>query len=290
MTASEIEAEQHGRRQRLTTIVATAVAVMSGMLLLGCYFIYRVRRNKTENLRNMEGGENNGESEDDLDLPLFDLPTLAIATDNFSDKNKIGEGGFGPVYKGRLVNGKEIAVKKLSKIISGKKNRGFYQADHTKNLVSHAWISWREGRALDLVDKNMEQFIASEFQVDGQNLYIRKTASEAHDEAEGHGRGKLTTIVATTIAAISGMVLLVCYFIYRVRRNRNENLRNIEGGETENSGESEDDLDVPLFDLSTLVIATDNFSENKKIGEGGFGQVYKLVMHGYYGEKAELLI
>lgn len=36
---------------------------------------------------------------DDLELPLFDLGTIAAATDNFSILNKLGEGGFGPVYK-----------------------------------------------------------------------------------------------------------------------------------------------------------------------------------------------
>jgi len=35
---------------------------------------------------------------DDLDLPLFDLSTITAATDNFSEMNRIGEGGFGPVY------------------------------------------------------------------------------------------------------------------------------------------------------------------------------------------------
>ncbi|KAL0305852.1 UNVERIFIED_CONTAM: Receptor-like serine/threonine-protein kinase SD1-8 [Sesamum radiatum] len=52
---------------------------------------------------------------DELDLPLFDLNTLLIATDNFSDVNKLGQGGFGCVYKGMLVEGQEIAVKRLSK-------------------------------------------------------------------------------------------------------------------------------------------------------------------------------
>ncbi|KAI7754298.1 hypothetical protein M8C21_024814, partial [Ambrosia artemisiifolia] len=36
------------------------------------------------------------------------------ATGNFSASNKIGEGGFGPVYKGVLDDGREIAVKRLS--------------------------------------------------------------------------------------------------------------------------------------------------------------------------------
>ncbi|TKY66457.1 G-type lectin S-receptor serine/threonine-protein kinase SD1-1 [Spatholobus suberectus] len=50
----------------------------------------------------------------DLDVPLFDLLTITTATNNFSLNNKIGQGGFGPVYKGRLVDGREIAVKRLS--------------------------------------------------------------------------------------------------------------------------------------------------------------------------------
>ncbi|PWA47989.1 G-type lectin S-receptor-like serine/threonine-protein kinase [Artemisia annua] len=36
---------------------------------------------------------------DHLDLPFFSLSTLSIATNDFSTNNKLGEGGFGPVYK-----------------------------------------------------------------------------------------------------------------------------------------------------------------------------------------------
>ncbi|KAI9075621.1 hypothetical protein K1719_042421 [Acacia pycnantha] len=49
-----------------------------------------------------------------MDLPTFDLSVIAKATSNFSSINKLGEGGFGPVYKGTLEDGKEVAVKKLS--------------------------------------------------------------------------------------------------------------------------------------------------------------------------------
>ncbi|CAN6545505.1 unnamed protein product [Malus baccata var. baccata] len=56
-----------------------------------------------------------GEDGEDMELPLFDLTTIAKATNGFSNCNKLGEGGFGPVYKGTLIGGKEIAVKRLSK-------------------------------------------------------------------------------------------------------------------------------------------------------------------------------
>lgn len=39
--------------------------------------------------------------------------TIKAATGDFSDANKLGEGGFGAVYKGSLGNGHEIAVKRL---------------------------------------------------------------------------------------------------------------------------------------------------------------------------------
>lgn len=53
--------------------------------------------------------------EEDLDLPHYDFTTLAKATNDFSFTNFLGEGGFGPVYKGVFNDGQEIAVKRLSK-------------------------------------------------------------------------------------------------------------------------------------------------------------------------------
>lgn len=60
-------------------------------------------------------GDYSAEKTDDLELPLFDFETVVRATDNFSDYNKLGQGGFGIVYKGGLVEGQEIAVKRLSR-------------------------------------------------------------------------------------------------------------------------------------------------------------------------------
>ncbi|KAB1201321.1 Cysteine-rich receptor-like protein kinase 10 [Morella rubra] len=48
------------------------------------------------------------------DFPYIDFVSIQVATNNFSDSNKLGQGGFGPVYKGALSDGKEVAVKRLS--------------------------------------------------------------------------------------------------------------------------------------------------------------------------------
>ncbi|KAL2619547.1 hypothetical protein GLYMA_08G352300v4 [Glycine max] len=49
------------------------------------------------------------------ELLLFNFERVATATNSFDLSNKLGQGGFGPVYKGKLQDGQEIAVKRLSR-------------------------------------------------------------------------------------------------------------------------------------------------------------------------------
>ncbi|XP_049936329.1 cysteine-rich receptor-like protein kinase 6 [Nymphaea colorata] len=51
------------------------------------------------------------EDEADYHLPQISLRTIQNATEYFSEENKLGEGGYGPVYKGKLSSGQEVAVK-----------------------------------------------------------------------------------------------------------------------------------------------------------------------------------
>lgn len=68
------------------------------------------RRTRTHPLEENIDAE---EQQDGREMHYFNLKTINVATNGFSDGNKLGQGGFGPVYKGKLNDGREIAVKRL---------------------------------------------------------------------------------------------------------------------------------------------------------------------------------
>ncbi|CAA2987153.1 G-type lectin S-receptor-like serine threonine-kinase At4g27290 isoform X1 [Olea europaea subsp. europaea] len=81
-----------------------------GVVLLGLsLMLYFWKREKND-----PNGKTEGSSSKDIELPLFDLSTISKATNNFSINNKLGQGGYGLVYKGTLEDGQDIAVKRLS--------------------------------------------------------------------------------------------------------------------------------------------------------------------------------
>ncbi|XP_068488016.1 G-type lectin S-receptor-like serine/threonine-protein kinase At4g27290 isoform X2 [Phaseolus vulgaris] len=104
MDISKIENKDSSKKVVIgvTSIVSSIAAV-----LLIFTFFYRRRKGKDTKAKINESEEG------DLELPLFDFDTIACATSDFSDDNMLGQGGFGPVYKGTL-DGKNIAVKRLS--------------------------------------------------------------------------------------------------------------------------------------------------------------------------------
>ncbi|XP_030964675.1 G-type lectin S-receptor-like serine/threonine-protein kinase At1g67520 [Quercus lobata] len=48
-------------------------------------------------------------------ITIFSYECIKVATNNFSLENKLGEGGFGPVYMGTLLTSQQIAIKRLSR-------------------------------------------------------------------------------------------------------------------------------------------------------------------------------
>ncbi|GMJ14610.1 cysteine-rich RLK (RECEPTOR-like protein kinase) 25 [Hibiscus trionum] len=103
-----------GKRKTSSSIIIAIVApVVTSLVLLVLGLV--VLRKKARKKYNAVPEENVVEDIDGLESLQFDLSTLEAAVNNFSSDNKIGEGGFGEVYKGKLRNAQEIAVKRLSK-------------------------------------------------------------------------------------------------------------------------------------------------------------------------------
>ncbi|GMJ14640.1 hypothetical protein like AT1G11340 [Hibiscus trionum] len=113
----------------LAIVIVSSALVLLVLVTFLCCWVQRQRRGVLTAERTRKGKNifTDNTFEDSLgemviedstrngDLPYFDLSTIAAATNNFSSDNKLGQGGFGPVYKGVLLNGNEIAVKRLSK-------------------------------------------------------------------------------------------------------------------------------------------------------------------------------
>ncbi|KAL3519608.1 hypothetical protein ACH5RR_017757 [Cinchona calisaya] len=74
---------------------------------------YSVNNLKKTDVYNSEK-EGPASAKESSELPVIDFPRIKIATNSFNEANKLGEGGFGTVYKGKLEDGQQIAVKRLS--------------------------------------------------------------------------------------------------------------------------------------------------------------------------------
>nr|DAD20632.1 TPA_asm: hypothetical protein HUJ06_022095 [Nelumbo nucifera] len=90
----------------ITIIIPIVAAVM--ILSIVWFYLRRRRRRSKDRVKDLDEIRN-------VESLQFNFDTIRTATDNFSDANKLGQGGFGPVYKGKLPDGQEIAVKRLSR-------------------------------------------------------------------------------------------------------------------------------------------------------------------------------
>ncbi|XP_027344158.1 G-type lectin S-receptor-like serine/threonine-protein kinase At4g27290 [Abrus precatorius] len=118
MDASELGHANEGHKKGgvlVAVTVSLAVVALSGILILGWWYRKKSHtkvKEKSDFI--IKADQNSGMLVDDMDLPVFELSTIAKATNNFTINNKIGEGGFGPVYRGALAEELQIAVKRLS--------------------------------------------------------------------------------------------------------------------------------------------------------------------------------
>ncbi|CAN6684245.1 unnamed protein product [Malus baccata var. baccata] len=189
--------------RKLWIVIAIPTALL---VALGC-ILYQLKRRKfslsdgngrkiqnellnfmSSNRRNDHGrGFQNYGKMGHSELSAFSYPSVLAATCNFSEENKLGQGGFGPVYKVTGYMSPEYAMDGIFSIksdvfsfgvlmlemISGRKNNSFYNDEHVLNLVGYVrvrvdknfsadfrdiwltWKLWKEGAGIELMDPTL---------------------------------------------------------------------------------------------------------------------------------------
>ncbi|KAG6486069.1 hypothetical protein ZIOFF_054639 [Zingiber officinale] len=129
---SQYDGHSHKRKRLLVIMLAVGTAAM---LLSGttCYFMWarHMRLGKTRRLLELTVPDSIGSDKGTINAPLVDFFSIRKATDDFAVTNKLGEGGFGSVYKGRLEDGQFIAVKRLSE----NSKQGFEELNNEVKLI-----------------------------------------------------------------------------------------------------------------------------------------------------------
>ncbi|KAK3127271.1 hypothetical protein QOZ80_7AG0570740 [Eleusine coracana subsp. coracana] len=106
-------------RRKVFIIALIASITLLCAMLVGCILLQARHKKGTTTKRRRSAQADDAlkqwrTEEDGSAFTLYDFSELADATDGFSVKNRLGTGGFGPVYKGNLADGVEIAVKRLA--------------------------------------------------------------------------------------------------------------------------------------------------------------------------------
>ncbi|KAL1537400.1 non-specific serine/threonine protein kinase [Salvia divinorum] len=102
-----------GKKDDNTTkvIIIIVVPVAVALIIAACAIVFVIRRRRSRSYEVAETADDIS----NVESLQYEFSSIRAATNDFDDVNKLGQGGFGAVYKGKLQTGEEVAVKRLSK-------------------------------------------------------------------------------------------------------------------------------------------------------------------------------
>ncbi|CAN0914600.1 Cysteine-rich receptor-like protein kinase 10 [Linum grandiflorum] len=258
VSSAVVEIQEKGSRTiaKLVTPVALVITPVTLVLLLilGIYYCFFLRKHR--------GRKDDDSSSETLLIPFA---ILREATCNFSEANKLGQGGFGAVYKWLhapvYVNNGIFSTKSdvysfgilILEIVSGdsiSSPRDYSNLQIDKVAAKRPTMS----SIVLMLSSNTPTFSSPS-----------KPGFFARNEEKGSRTiAKLVTPVALVITPVTLVLLLILgiYYCFFLRKHR---------GRKDDDSSSE----TLLIPFAILREATCNFSEANKLGQGGFGAVYK---------------
>uniref|UniRef100_A0A6N2LPI2 non-specific serine/threonine protein kinase n=1 Tax=Salix viminalis TaxID=40686 RepID=A0A6N2LPI2_SALVM len=275
--------------------------------------------------------------------PLFKLQVLETATNNFDISKKLGQGGFGAVYRGTLPDGQEIAVKRLSRtsgqgleelmnevvVISKLQHRNLvrilgccvegeemmlvYEYMPNKSLDAFLFDSLRKERLdwerrfsiingicrgllylhrdsrLRIIHRDLKPSnILLDHELNPKISDFGLARIFGGNEVNTTRKRNLKVIISMSVIGGATAIFICVFFSWKwMATHRERNVRSEEtlslktrgaqatvsdGNLPENAKEVKLE---PLFKLQVLETATNNFHISNKLGQGGFGAVYR---------------
>ncbi|KAB1223057.1 hypothetical protein CJ030_MR2G022340 [Morella rubra] len=188
-----------GKKTNIKVIVIISVIIGTLFMAISTLLLWRwLAKRKGETNQKIPGENEVGDKISQVELPelpvfsleelpVFSLEELASATNNFHESNKLGQGGFGPVYRGKLLDGQEIAAKRLARS-SGQGLQGFMNEVVVISRLQHRNLVRLLGCCVDGEEKMLVyEYMPNKNPVQQKLLNWRKRSNIM----EGIGRGLL---------------------------------------------------------------------------------------------------
>ncbi|KAL8268440.1 hypothetical protein R6Q59_002238 [Mikania micrantha] len=112
---SSIPPPPPGKKKNIARTTIIVITIVNVVMITLVWIFTRFKRKKIHTLSRDKSRQTESIENTTIESLQYNFTTIKAATNDFSEDNRLGQGGFGAVYKGKLIDGHEIAVKRLAR-------------------------------------------------------------------------------------------------------------------------------------------------------------------------------